>query len=99
MTGLVLAMPLRPREFWRFVKPALTQRETPPRTACILISACFFTGLLFGYFVIVPLSVSFRQLRSQRFDREHDRRQSALFDRHRHRWPRRWCSSRRWSTS
>lgn len=60
VTGLVLAMPYVLWEFWRFVKPALTQREIAATHRFVFwISACFFTGLLFGYFVIVPLSVSF----------------------------------------
>ena len=42
------------------MKPALTQREIAATHRFVFwISACFFTGLLFGYFVIVPLSVSF----------------------------------------
>lgn len=85
VTGLVLAMPYVLWEFWRFVKPALTQREIAATHRFVFwISACFFTGLLFGYFVIVPaLGQLLHQLRSQRFDREHDRRQSIPFDRHR----------------
>lgn len=85
VTGLVLAMPYVLWEFWRFVKPALTRREIAATHRFVFwVSACFFTGLLFGYFVIVPLSVRLlHQLRSQRFDREHDRRQSVPFDRHR----------------
>ena len=60
VTGLVLAMPYVRWEFWRFVRPALTQREIAATHRFVFwISACFFTGLLFGYFVIVPLSVSF----------------------------------------
>lgn len=60
VTGLVLAMPYVLWEFWRFVKPALTQSEIAATHRFVFwISACFFTGLLFGYFVIVPLSVSF----------------------------------------
>ena len=42
------------------MKPALTQREIAATHRFVFwVSACFFTGLLFGYFVIVPLSVSF----------------------------------------
>ena len=60
VTGLVLAMPYVLWEFWRFVRPALTQREIAATHRFVFwVSACFFTGLLFGYFVIVPLSVSF----------------------------------------
>ena len=59
VTGLVLAMPYVLWEFWRFVKPALTQREIAATHRFVFwISACFFTGLLFGYFVIVPHSCS-----------------------------------------
>ena len=60
LTGLAMAMPYTLWEFWRFVRPALTQREIAATHRFVFwVSACFFTGLLFGYFVIVPLSVSF----------------------------------------
>lgn len=60
VTGLVLAMPYVLWEFWRFVKPALTEREIAATHRFVFWVSCFFfTGLLFGYFIIVPLSVSF----------------------------------------
>ncbi len=60
VTGLVLAMPYVLWEFWRFVKPALTEREIAATHRFVFwVSTFFFVGLLFGYFVIVPLSVSF----------------------------------------
>lgn len=47
-------------ELWRFVRPALTANE---RHACRrfvgYVSAGFFVGLAFGYFLIAPLSIAF----------------------------------------
>ena len=60
LTGLALAMPYVLWEFWRFVRPALTPRETAAAHRFVLwVSLLFFAGLLFGYFIIVPLSVGF----------------------------------------
>lgn len=60
VTGLVIAMPYVLWEFWRFVKPALTEREIAATNRFVFWSSSFFfLGLLFGYFVLVPLSVSF----------------------------------------
>lgn len=58
--GLSLAMPYMLWEFWRFVRPALTPKEkNTTRHFVFWVSLCFFTGLLFGYFVMAPLSVNF----------------------------------------
>ena len=97
VTGLVLAMPYVLWEFWRFVKPALTQREIAATHRFVFwISACFFTGLLFGYFVIVPLSVSF----FINYEASASTSISTFRPSSSHRWPRRWCSiCRCWSTS
>lgn len=60
IAGLVVGMPYVLWEFWRFVKPALTPREIAATNRFVLWSSlCFFAGLLFGYFVLTPLSVSF----------------------------------------
>lgn len=60
ISGLVLAMPYVLWEFWRFVRPALTPREIAATHRFVFwASTFFFAGLLFGYFVLVPLSVSF----------------------------------------
>ena len=80
---------------------ALTQREIAATHRFVFwVSACFFTGLLFGYFVIVPLSVSFfinyeaSASIVNMIDVNQYLRPSSS-----HRWPRRWCSSCRcWST-
>lgn len=60
LAGLAVAMPYVLWEFWRFVRPALTPRETAATQRFVLwVSLLFFGGLLFGYFIIAPLSVAF----------------------------------------
>ena len=60
MAGIALAMPYVLWEFWRFVRPALTPREIAgTRWFVASVSLCFFAGLLFGYFIMAPLSINF----------------------------------------
>ena len=60
VTGIALAMPYVLWEFWRFVRPALTPQEIAgTRWFVGCVSLCFFGGLLFGYFIMVPLSINF----------------------------------------
>ena len=60
VTGIALAMPYMLWEFWRFVRPALTPQEVGGTHMFVFyVSLCFFSGLLFGYFVMVPLSINF----------------------------------------
>ncbi len=59
-TGLALGIPYLLWEIWQFVKPALTATERKGTRLFVLwVSLCFFTGALFGYFVITPLSLHF----------------------------------------
>lgn len=59
-TGLVLGIPYFLWEIWQFVKPALTTGEKRgTRLFVLYVSLGFFAGLLFGYFLIVPLSINF----------------------------------------
>jgi sec-independent protein translocase protein TatC len=47
-------------ELWQFVKPALTDRERAgTRWFVFYVSLCFFAGLLFGYFIVTPISLHF----------------------------------------
>lgn len=58
--ALILSLPYMLFEMWGFIRPALTESELRAgRMAVLSIAACFFTGILFGYFVLVPLSVDF----------------------------------------
>ncbi len=60
IAGLVLAFPYIFWEFWRFVKPALYSNELHiARGAVLAISSLFFVGVLFGYYIICPLSINF----------------------------------------
>ena len=60
LTGLAMAMPYTLWEFWRFVRPALTPKEIQGTHLFVFwVSLCFFGGLLFGYFVMAPLSINF----------------------------------------
>jgi len=58
--GLVAAFPYIVWEIWRFVKPALYDKELKAAKGIIFyIVILFSTGLLFGYFVITPISINF----------------------------------------
>ncbi|MEI6949960.1 twin-arginine translocase subunit TatC [Paraflavisolibacter sp. H34] len=58
--GLILAFPYVFYEFWRFVRPALTKKELGKTRGVIFwVSFLFFTGVLFGYFVISPYTINF----------------------------------------
>jgi sec-independent protein translocase protein TatC len=60
ITGLIVASPYIFYEFWRFIRPALyTKERKAARGAVLVISLLFLTGLLFGYYVICPLTVNF----------------------------------------
>ncbi len=60
MVGLILASPYIIFEFWRFIKPALSEKEARnSRGAVLICSALFITGVLFSYFMILPLTINF----------------------------------------
>jgi sec-independent protein translocase protein TatC len=58
--GFILAFPYILYEIWKFISPALYDKEKKGAIGFIVISSVlFFLGVLFGYFVIVPLSINF----------------------------------------
>lgn len=58
--GFILAFPYIIYEVWKFLKPALYETEKKnARSFIIITSFLFFIGILFGYYVITPLSVNF----------------------------------------
>ncbi len=60
VTGIIVAFPFIVWEVWRFVAPALTDREKrSARGVVFYVSSLFFLGLAFGYFVILPMSINF----------------------------------------
>jgi sec-independent protein translocase protein TatC len=60
MGGAVLAFPYIFYQLWSFVKPGLKFKERKMAKGIVFyVSILFFTGILFGYFVVAPLSVQF----------------------------------------
>ncbi|MCX6261403.1 MAG: twin-arginine translocase subunit TatC [Bacteroidia bacterium] len=60
VAGLILAFPFVIREFWMFFKPALHSNEAKHARGAVLASSLlFFIGVLFGYFLLAPLSIHF----------------------------------------
>lgn len=60
VAGLVIGFPYFIWEIWRFISPGLNEKERKNTGGAVFaISALFFTGVLFGYYVIAPLSVNF----------------------------------------
>jgi sec-independent protein translocase protein TatC len=60
VAGFIVATPYIIWEFWRFVKPGLTPVEIKyTRGAVLIISSLFLTGILFSYFLVVPVMVNF----------------------------------------
>lgn len=60
VAGLILAFPFFAWQLWLFIKPALNNKElTYARGMVFYISGLFITGVMFGYYVIVPLVVNF----------------------------------------
>ncbi len=58
--GFIIAFPYILYEFWKFIVPALHENERKASKGFIFISSLlFFIGVLFGYYVISPLSINF----------------------------------------
>lgn len=59
-SGFIVAFPYVFWEFWRFVKPALTEKElNTTRGSIFFVSMFFFIGVAFGYFIMAPFTFSF----------------------------------------
>ena len=60
ISGLILGFPYIFFEFWSFFRPALHSNEKSHASGAVFFSSLLFImGILFGYFLIVPLSVHF----------------------------------------
>ncbi|MFO7723039.1 MAG: twin-arginine translocase subunit TatC [Bacteroidales bacterium] len=58
--ALMLVVPYIVLELWWFVKPALYPREKKRARGFVMITTIlFWTGALFGYFIVMPLAVNF----------------------------------------
>lgn len=60
VTGIVFGFPYLLWELWRFIKPALHEKEKKAASGFVFYASfLFLVGILFGYFIIAPLSVKF----------------------------------------
>jgi len=60
VAGLILAFPYVVYQIWSFIAPALYDNEKRSAQGAVFwISFLFILGVLFGYYIIVPLSVHF----------------------------------------
>lgn len=58
--GFIIAFPYILWEFWKFVSPGLKSNERKTSRGFIFIASfLFFIGVLFGYYVVTPLSINF----------------------------------------
>ena len=60
VAGFICAFPYIFWEIWKFIKPALTEKELKStRGAIAFVSFFFFMGAAFGYFLLAPFTFSF----------------------------------------
>lgn len=60
LAGFILSFPYILFEVWKFISPALYDQEKKGAKFFIGVSSVlFFLGVLFGYFIIIPMSVNF----------------------------------------
>jgi len=58
--GIIAAFPYICWELWRFIKPALSNKEKRmSRGGIFWISAFFFSGAVFGYYLLAPFTFNF----------------------------------------
>lgn len=60
LAGFILAFPFILLQIWNFISPALYEKERKNAKVFIFISSIlFFLGVLFGYYIVIPMSVNF----------------------------------------
>lgn len=58
--GVIVGFPYILWELWRFISPGLYEKERKHSRGFILTASfLFFVGVLFGYYVVAPLSINF----------------------------------------
>lgn len=58
--GVILATPYVLWEIWRFIKPALHEKELKYTRGFVFITTLLFViGILFSYYIMVPLTINF----------------------------------------
>jgi sec-independent protein translocase protein TatC len=60
MGGLIISFPFIFGELWKFIKPALSNKELKyARGSLVSVSLCFFAGGAFGYYLLAPFTFNF----------------------------------------
>jgi len=60
MAGFIISFPYVIYQFWKFISPGLHPNERKHSRGFIIVSSIlFFIGVLFGYFIVCPLSINF----------------------------------------
>ncbi len=60
VAGLIVSFPYVLWELWRFIKPALKEKESKAASGFIITATLLFlTGVLFGYYIVTPMAVYF----------------------------------------
>ena len=60
LAGFIVSFPYIIFEFWKFISPGLYEKERKNARGFIFIaSLLFFIGVLFGYYIVTPLSINF----------------------------------------
>ncbi|HQQ93375.1 MAG TPA: twin-arginine translocase subunit TatC [Bacteroidia bacterium] len=60
LCGLILGFPFLLWELWKFVRPALKDKEVGPvKIFVVIASVLFLIGISFGYFLLFPMSYNF----------------------------------------
>jgi len=60
MSGVIISLPNIFYQFWKFIAPALKRTERKYIAWIVIFSSvCFLAGIVFAYFVMLPLSLQF----------------------------------------
>jgi len=60
LIGFVISIPNIFYQLWKFISPALRQKERKYITGIVIFSSlCFFTGIVFAYFGLLPFTLKF----------------------------------------
>ena len=60
VVGLICAFPYAFWEIWRFIRPGLYDEERSASSGAVFfVSMLFGLGVLFGYYIVAPLSINF----------------------------------------
>lgn len=60
LAGFIIAFPYVIYEFWKFISPGMRNNERKSSRGFIIVASfLFFVGVLFGYYIVTPLSINF----------------------------------------